>query len=210
MKNYHSSGLLLIMILVFSLFLGKGYGQSSDKIKAFNQSIKYESNNDYKSALDVLKKVTSENNSYLFNMRLGWLYYLNEDYKNSKKYYGSALTQSKNSIEAMLGLTLPLASLEEWDEVQNIYVSILKIDANNYYANLRLGQIFLNKGEYSTAKKYLEKMYLYYPSEYEVNLSLGWTYYYLGEKQKAKQLFSTVLMMSENDESASTGLKQLE
>jgi len=208
MKKYQSPS--LIMILFFLLISGISYAQSANKTKAFNQSINYEAKNDYKNALDVLKKVAGENNSYLLNMRLGWLYYKNQDYNNSKKYYGSALIQSKSSIEAMLGLTLPLASLEEWDEVQDIYVSILKIDANNYYANLRLGQIFLNKGEYSTAQKYLEKMYLFYPSEYEVNLSLGWTYLYLGEKQKAKQLFNTVLMMSENDESASTGLKQLE
>ena len=179
-------------------------------IKAFNESLQYEANNDYQKALDVLLKNSFGNNSYLINMRLGWLYYKNEDYENSRNYYTAAISQQNNSIEARLGLTLPLAALNKWDDVSNLYLAILKIDVRNYYANLRLGQIYLNKGEYANAKKYLDRVFSLYPADYEVNLSLGWTYLYLGEKQKAEQLLTSALMMSTNDESATEGLKKLE
>jgi len=209
MRKYFLLGMILFFLVFFQNYF-TAIAQGNDKIKSFNQSIKYEANSDYKNALDVLLKNSNGNNPYLLNMRLGWLNYKNEEYKDSKKYYSAALSQNKSSIETMLGLTLPLSSLGEWNEVVNVYESILKIDSNNYYANLRMGQIYLNKGEYSNAKKYLEKVFALYPGEYEANLSLGWTYFYLGDKQKAKQLFITALMISENDESATEGLKQLE
>ena len=205
--------LIFGIIIISSIILLNNYSinaQGNNKVKTFNESLQYEANNDYQKALDVLVKNSFGNNSYLMNMRLGWLYYKVEDYENSRKFYTAAISQQNNSIEARLGLTLPLGALNEWDDVTNLYLAILKIDVKNYYANLRLGQIYLNKGDYSNAKKYLERVFTLYPAEYEVNLSLGWTYLYLGEKQKAKQLLTSALMMNENDESATEGLKKLE
>lgn len=209
MKKY----ILPVSILIAVIFIFgscAANAQANGKVKAFNESIRYEANNDFSNALDVLIKSGGGNNSYLMNMRLGWLYYKNGEYNDSKERYSAALNQQKRSIEAMLGLTLPLAAMDEWDQVTSVYQSILKIDPVNYYANLRLGQYYLNKGEYQAAKSYLEKVFALYPAEYEINLSLGWTYLYLGEKQKAKELLTSALMMSENDKSATEGLKQLE
>ncbi|MBZ0199561.1 MAG: tetratricopeptide repeat protein, partial [Ignavibacteriaceae bacterium] len=54
---------------------------------------------------------------------------------------------------------------------------------------------------------YLERVYKLYPGEYEPNLSLGYTYYYLGNNQKAKELLTKALMLSPNDSLAAAGLK---
>jgi hypothetical protein len=48
-----------------------------------------------------------------------------------------------------------------------------------------------------------------YPAEYEPNLSLGWTYYYLGNKSRAKELLTNALMLSPNDKLAKEGLELL-
>jgi len=178
-----------------------------EKIGAFSASINDEVNGNYTEAINKLLKIYDANKqNYLINLRLGWLHYLKESYDISKKYYKSAVSLTgEKSVEPYLGLTLPLAALEEWEEVQNIYNKILTIDPNNYTANLRLGQIYLNNKDYQNAKKYLEKAYKNYRAEFDVNLSLGWTYYYFGDKQKAKELFTNALMLNSKDALASQG-----
>jgi len=197
-------------LLVFITFTGLAFvtlsKKSDDIITATNRSVKFEEKGNYDNAISELQKIYGDNSgNYILNIRLGWLYYNKKDYQKSRTYYTKALAINKNSIEAMLGLTLPLSGLNDWDAVKQTYNSILKLDANNYTANLRLGQIFLNAADYQQAKKYLEKAFTQYPSEYEPNLSLGWTCYYLGDKQRAKELFTSALMISENGTLAAQG-----
>ncbi len=59
------------------------------------------------------------------------------------------------------------------------------------------------------AKKYLEVAYKHYSSCYEPNLSLGYTYYYLGDQENAKKLLTQALMLNENDSLAVQGLELL-
>lgn len=183
--------------------------QKDEKISAFNSSINEALKGNYQKAIDVLLNIYKNNeNDYLMNLRLGYLYYLQKKYDKSVEYYQKAiqLTQEK-SIEPLLGITLPLAGQEKWDEVVKTYQKILSIDPNNYTANLRLGQIYFNRKEYSKAETLLKKVYNFYPSDYEANLYLGWTYFYLNRKSEAKFHFINTLMVSENDKSALEGLK---
>lgn len=208
MKNYVTYSLLAIAVILIIFITQAGSLLQDEKITAFNASLVYEGQGDYKKATDELLKVYEKNKSnYLFNVRLGWLYYETKDYSNSKKYYQEAIKINQTSIEALTGITLPLAALKEWNEVQAAYENILKIDPNHYTANLRLGQIYLANASYANAKKYLETANHQYPAEYEPNLSLGWTYYYLGNTAKAKELLTNALMLSPNDSLATQGLK---
>ncbi len=197
----------LIVIIIFSKFV---FSQSTnEKIKAFNSSIKFAQEGNYQKALDELLKIYKDNSDdYLFNLRIGYLFYLQKKYDNSVEYYRKAinLTQEK-VIEPMLGLTLPLSGKEKWDEVEKIYLKILSLDSNNYTANLRLGQIYYYRKDYSKAEKYLKQVYNHYPSDYEANLYLGWTYFYLNKKSESKKHFTYALMVSENDQSALEGMK---
>ena len=196
--------ILIISFFAIELFSQKG----DDKINGFNQSIKFESDKKYQKALEALTKIYDDNKSdYLINLRLGWLYYMTADYSKSKDFYQNALNLHPTGIEPMLGLTLPLAALNEWDNVKTIYLNILKLDPGNYTANLRLGQYYNYRKDYKTAQTYLEKMKNLYPGLYEVNLSLGWTYFYLGKTAAAKELFTNALMLSAGDTLALQGLK---
>ncbi len=202
------SGALIVGILVVlgSEVLSQ---QKSNKVDVFHESLKQEQAKQIKKSIQALDAIYKENkDDYLINLRLGWLQYSAKNYEESKKYYGTATSLAGNkSIEALLGRTLPLAALNDWDAVESTYASILKLDPMHYTANLRLGQIMLNKGVYSEAKTYLERAHAFYPGEYEPNLSLGWTCYYLGDKQKATSLLTTALMLSPGDTLATQGLQ---
>lgn len=201
----------IFVILVSTIILNRVvFSQQNDvKIKAFNNSINFALKGNYQKATDVLLEIYKEtSNDYLVNLRLGYLFYLQKNYDESINYYKKSisLTQEK-AIEPLLGLVLPLSGKEKWGDVEKIYFKILELDLNNYTANLRLGQIYFNRREYSKAENYLKKVFELYPSDYEANLYLGWTYFYLNKKSEAKRHFINVLMVSENDKSATEGLK---
>lgn len=206
MRNYVflSISFVVIMFVVFSVL---AFEQKIDpKITAFNKSLTLESNKDYENAIKELLNVYNDNkDNYLINLRLGWLYYNYGLYNEAVIYYENATKISPNSIEAKVGLTLPLSKLEKWEEIKNIYEQILKLDPQNYTANFRLGQYYLLRGNYSEANKYLSISHKNYPSDYESNLSYGWTQYYIGNKKKAKELFLNTLMLSPNDSLATIG-----
>ncbi|HOJ18701.1 MAG: DUF2225 domain-containing protein [Ignavibacteriales bacterium] len=208
MKNYVTFSLMAIALILIIFITQAGSLLQDEKITSFNASLVYEGKGEYKLAIDELNKIYDKyKNNYLFNVRLGWLYYNVKDYKKSKEYYKEAIKINPQSIEAMTGFTMPLSALGDWNEVQATYENILKIDQNNYTANLRLGQIYLANGSYANAKKYLETANRLFPAEYEPNLSLGWTYYYLGNTASAKELLTNALMLSPNDSLALQGLK---
>lgn len=206
MKNFIiiSSTLIVIILVVFSVL---AFEQKTDpKIIAFNKSLAFESENNYENAIkELLNIYNNEKDNYLINLRLGWLYYNLGLSNESLSYYEKANKIQPNSIEAKVGLTLPLSKLEKWEEVKKIYLQILALDPQNYTANLRLGQYYLLRANYSEANKYLSISFKNYPSDYESNLSYGWTQYYIGNKKRAKELFINTLMLSPNDSLATIG-----
>jgi tetratricopeptide (TPR) repeat protein len=177
----------------------------------FNASITDEQNKDIASALremSVLYDAAPDN--YLVNVRLGWLEYLNGAYTESVQYYRRAFDLSgQQSVEALLGLRLPLAAQNDWKSVESVYRQILQLDGGNYEANLRLGQIYLNRGDHSRAKPYLENVAQHYPADYEANLSSAWNDYSLNDYPRSRAEFQTVLMLSPGDTSATRGLQLL-
>ncbi len=211
MKKYVMMTSVLILGIILLLSSNVLSQRKSSKTDAFHESLRYETDQDYKKSLQALEGVYKENkDDYLLNLRLGWLHYLAKNYDESKRYYISALALSKDkSIEALLGRTYPLSALNDWDGVAAMYNAVLKIDPMNYTANLRLGQIMLNRSAYAEAKNYLEKAYTYFPGAYDPNLSLGWTYYYLGDKQKATALLTAARMLNPDDTLALKGLNLL-
>lgn len=208
MKKYMIISVVLISAIFIFLSVTVNSQVGDDKVKSFNESIRFENEGKYDQAISPLTKIYSANKEdHLINIRLGWLYYQKKDYTKSKEYYRNSITLNTSSIEAKLGLTLPLSALNEWDEIKKIYFEIINIDSKNYTANLRLGQIYLANADYMNAKKYLEVAYKHYSTSYEPNLSLGYTYFYLGDKTNAKKLLTQALMLKENDSLALEGLK---
>jgi len=206
MKKYI---LILMVLLPVYLSVAQNNNSSDDILLAFKSSIEEESIGKYAQAILTMMKIYDKYaDEYIVNLRLGWLHYLNKDFNSSLQYYQNAIAISNNkSIEAMLGITLPLSKRDDWDGVENYYKKVLDIDENNYTANLRLGQIKLNTENYLSAKSYLSKLIEMYPGDYETNLYLAWTYYYLGDKSTAHDLFIEVLILNPGDASALEGLK---
>jgi tetratricopeptide (TPR) repeat protein len=194
---------LVILVLSANVFSQEN---ENDKLQIFYKSVAAEKIGNYDDAINILSKNYGKaKNDYNYNLRLGWLYYLKGDYKNSAFYYKNAIRISEGSIESLLGITYPYAGSGNTDKLKEIYKQILKKDDLHYQANLNLALIYFNETDYLNAINYLEKIQKEYPGDYTANLYLGWANYYVGGTKKAHEYFERALMALPNDASAQKG-----
>ena len=199
-----------IVAIFVSLLASSSFAQSQKELeKAFLESYTLETNGEYSKAVITLTKVYNKD-SYELNLRLAWLNYLSGQYTESMTYYRRSISLKPLSIEALLGLTYPASAMGNWEMVIKSYLQILKIDKNNYTANLKLAQIYLSREEYAKAEPYFTLLLNQYPFTYDVVLNTAWNNYYLGKFRAAKILFQKVLLLSPNDISATAGLKKIQ
>lgn len=196
--------IIFISVALFSAV--KVFAQSNKPLTAlFKQSYEYEATKNYEAAVNVINSLYNET-SYEINLRLGWLYYLSGKHKESVSYYQKASAIMPAATEPLWGIINPYAKLENWNEVEKTYHSILKIDAKNIKANYNLGLIYYYRKDYKEAKKYFDVDLNLAPFGYNNLLMSAWTNYYLGNKNEASVLFNKVLLYSPNDKSAFEGL----
>lgn len=181
---------------------------NSDLVSVFTKSYEFESAKNYTKAIETLNTVYSTDN-YAINLRLGWLHYLNGEYIKSQMYYKKAITNSNNSIEARLGYIYPASKLENWDNVLQTYIEILKIDPNNTYANYWIAYTYYLRNDFKTALIHIKKNLSLYPFDFDSNLLACSIYVGLGDIVNAKKCISTALLINPSSEEAKELMKKL-
>lgn len=200
---------LILITLLFYSFLGTTAQDYPRWQSVFEKSYELEKKNQYKESLEILKEHYTAD-SYDFNIRYGWLYYNMGDYPNSLKYYAKAMEILPYSHEAKFGYVLPLAGMGEWDQVIEIYNSMIKLDPKNTLVNYRLGAIYYERKDYQKSYNALEEVINLYPNDYPSNLLFAWTNFQMGKLKEAKVLFNKVLLIKPDSESAIEGLKLIQ
>jgi tetratricopeptide (TPR) repeat protein len=123
----------IVSILLLSIAVSAG---AEDE---WSLSYSYEAQGNYSRAIQALNPVVKREPEHEFaRLRLAWLKYLNRDYNASIRDYQRALAINGESLDAMLGVTLPLLAQGNWREAEKVTESVLAIAPWNYYAHLRL------------------------------------------------------------------------
>jgi tetratricopeptide (TPR) repeat protein len=195
------------LIAVFTFMFGSIMAQNTATTQAaFVKSYELEKAGNYTAAVNSLKTVYKAD-SYILNIRLGWLLYLAKQYAESIKYYEKSISLKPYAIEARFGCVKPLSAIESWDKVKAHYLEILKIDPQNTIANYWLGVIYYNRKDYVGATKLFEKVVNLYPLDYDSVIMLAWSKLNTGKSADARVLFNHALILRPNDSSALSGLK---
>lgn len=197
-----------LSILILALFSISAAAQQSLS-EAFKTSYESESAGNLETAIDALEGMYQPD-SYELNLRLGWLHYQKGEMDKSMVFYRRAVNLKPYAIEPKLGLAYPYSALARWDDVINLYESILEIDTQNSLVNYRLGLIYYNRGEYERADFYIEKTVNLYPFDYDSLLLFAWNKLMMQRTREAKVLFEKVLLASPGDESALNGLSLIQ
>ena len=193
---------LLSIMLFLPLFC---FSQVEQNIKAFSESYALEAVGNFAKGIEEIESIYDEN-SYEINLRLGWLYYNLGNYFESKNKYQKAVELMPYSIEAKLGLVLPVSAMGNWNDVIKTYEKVLEIDPQNTLVNYRMGAIHYERKEYEKALSYCEKTVNLYPFDYDSVVLLGWINYQMGNLREAKVLFQKSMLIKPRNQSAEYGL----
>lgn len=179
------------------------------ELQAFKKSYEYEKAQDLKNAIKMISDVYKPG-SYEMNLRLGWLFYSNNDYDKSVTYYQRAIELRPYAVEARFGIIYPYTGQENWDAIKAQYEKILESDPNNTGANYFLGMYHYYRQNYETANRLFKKVAELYPFDYNAVLMYAWSSYYLGNTKEATLLFRKALMYDPESSSAAEGLEMID
>lgn len=172
----------------------------------FLESYALESSYRYEAALARVSEVPAAGeDAYLVHLRSGWLLYLLGRYQESVTAY-SAATDVQPSVEARLGLTLPLVSLRRWSDVEALCLQVLEEAPGNYTAMSRLAYARFNQGRYAESAAAYEAVLAQYPGDLEMRAGLGWSRLRQGDTAAAREAFAAVLRYSPDHASALEGI----
>lgn len=161
-------------------------------------------NDAIKAIIPIYKKRPGD---YFLNLRLGWLYYLNGKYGDSIACYRRAVEINPQSVEALLGQSLPLMAQRNWGEVGRLMNHVIKKDYYNFYANLRLAIALRLQNKAVLAEKVDRRMLQLYPTSLDFMSELGRALKWRGQNKEARQVFRKILRLDPQNVTARDILK---
>lgn len=132
----------------------------------WQKSYLLESKGDYEVASEVLSdSLNNKETSEMAWLRQGWLHYRQGNYDKSINAYKSAWIKNINSLDALLGLTLPLMAQNRWNEAARYAEQVIDVADWNYTAYDRLLACHQGLKNWREVSKLAKKLTKRYPSE---------------------------------------------
>ncbi len=204
-------GLLAALLLWSLVTIAAPQGATSDDAwiaDAYHRSLAYERVQKYADAIKALTAVRERfPETYTVNLRLGWLNYLAGHHANARQHYRAAIKAVPASLEARLGLLLPLLAQHEYAQAEQVATQILRTDLYNYYGNLRLLMALKGQKKYPAARTVAERMLAVYPADVRFLAELAALHALEGHTEQASHLYRAVFILDPENPAARRHLK---
>lgn len=185
-------GIFIKTVLLLGLLILTFSASAND---LWTRSYTLEANKQYAEAAATIEPYLQQSpDSEFAQLRSGWLYYLNANYSRSITHYQSALNLNNQSIEARLGLALPLLAQSRWQEAAQQCRDVIKMSNWNYFAHVRLMIAEEGQKQWDKLAKHAEEVNRHYPTDATVLVYLARAYKQLGETARAKKAYNEVLV----------------
>jgi tetratricopeptide (TPR) repeat protein len=167
---------------------------NSASVDVWTESYRLESLTHYEQAAEALLPIQKKapKNEFVY-LRLGWLNYLNGNHNSAIDHYKKALSLNNKSLDARLGLTLPLLAQQRWKEAASYAQETLDIAPWNYYAQVRLMIAEEGMRQWQTLAKHANEVHLHYPSDATILVYLARANRWLSNTNEAKDAYQKVL-----------------
>ncbi len=126
-------------------------------------------------------------------LRRGWLYYLPGHFDESIREYRLAIERNPKSVDARLGLTLPLLAAKRWREAEQSAQAVLTLAPSNYTGMLRLIIALEAQKDWALMLKTAAAMVVSYPSDANAVVYLARANAWLGKRDEAVAAYSATL-----------------
>ncbi len=177
----------------------------------WEQSQQLEAKGDYLSAASLLEPLLKQGTEKEFAyLRYGWLHYLQGRYDTAVIAYLKALKLNPQSIDARLGLSLPLLAQGRWQEASANLKQITAVSPWDYTAHVRLLVAEEGLHKWADLARHAELLNRRYPSDTTILVYLARAQAWLGHKSEAKQAYQQVLMRIPQHVEAAAYLQSLQ
>ena len=185
MSRVHSCILSLLLALPASAL------QQNDP---WSQSYRFESQRDFVQAALVIKPFLET--SEFAQLRCAYLAYLQGRYDESLRGYQRAFEMNAHSLDALLGMTLPLLAQKRWDEAALKANRVLELSTWNYTAALRLMLCEEARGNWNALATLGSELSRRYPSDMSAALYWARGEAKIGRNADAVRAYERVLQLN--------------
>lgn len=161
----------------------------------FKRSYALEAAGKYVEAAEILVPLhdTRNGDQELVMLRLGWLNYLQGQHNVSIDYYRQALRTNGHSIDALLGVTLPLLAQQRYRETAAFAGSVLEISHVNQVALQRMMVAAEGQKQWENLLGYAMTLASHYPSDTDALVYMARAHLWLNHSSLARDAYVKVL-----------------
>lgn len=127
-------------------------------------------------------------------LRRGWLQYLPGNFDESIREYRWAIERNSRSVDARLGVILPLLAAKRWRDAEISAKSALELSPNNYTALVRLAVAQEGQKDWNAMAKTAAALVAGYPTDATAYVYLGRAQAQLGHREDASAAYAAVLV----------------
>jgi len=181
----------LKLTLLLTIFAS---GIATAQANPWQNSYTLEKAGQYARAISALTPALNDRpNQEFLLMRRAWLNYMEGQYNDSLDDYNQVLAINPKSLEAQLGLTLPLMAQLRWREAAIAARKVISASTWDYTANLRLMICEEAEHKWADLSRHASALSARYPSDATVLVYLARAEAWQGKIYKAKSAYSKVL-----------------
>jgi tetratricopeptide (TPR) repeat protein len=180
-----------ILAVISLLYTGSSHASVSE---LWSESYRYEAMGEYATAAQSIEPLIRHNPRHEFAViRHGWLNYLQGKHNESIDDYKKAIEINPNSLDSLLGMTLPLLAQKRWREAANYATKVLATASWNYFAHIRLMTCEEGQGQWKTLELHADSVASRYPADATVLVYLARARSHLGKTSSARTTYKKVL-----------------
>jgi tetratricopeptide (TPR) repeat protein len=193
--------MMLVMLLASNLALAQG--------NEWHESYALESAGKYAQAAASMEAILLAAPDHEFAlMRRAWLNYLQGSYNAALRDYNQVLTLNPKSLEARLGLTLPLLAQQRWREAALEANKVIALSAWDYTAHVRLMVCEDGEHKWEELSRHASELAARYPSDATVLVYLARAEAWKGNVKNARFAYAKVLERMPSHAEAAAYLKK--
>jgi tetratricopeptide (TPR) repeat protein len=182
--------LLAAASAVLSLLATSVFAQEA----AWQKSYQLEAAGKYNEAMAAIDQVQANGpDAEMKLLRRGWLYYLPGNFNESIREYRLAIERNGKSVDARLGVLLPLLGQQRWREAEQNARAALELAPNNYTALLRLTISLEGQHDWDRMAKTAATLVTGYPSDATAYVYLARANAWLNKRDEAIAAYAAVL-----------------
>ena len=162
---------------------------------SWQKSYQLEAAGKYNEAIVAIDQVPANGpDAELKLLRRGYLYYMPGNFNESIREYRLAIERNSKSVDARLGVLLPLLGQQRWREAEQNARAALELVPNNYTALLRLTLALEGQRDWERMLKTATSLAAAYPTDATAYVYLARAHAWLNHRAEAVAAYAAVMV----------------